>query len=329
MNENKDIVQIQSLKKHYSLTSGLFKKTAGKIKAVDGVTLSIKEGETLGLVGESGCGKTTLGRCITRILKPTEGKILFKDKNNEVVDLFSINKSELRKRREDFQMIFQDPYSSLDPRMTVYNIITEPLYALLKINEKEKRDRAEYLMDIVGLDKSYLNRYPHAFSGGQRQRIGIARALATQPKFIVADEPVSALDVSVQAQILNLLIDLQQQFKLTFLFVAHNLSVVKHISTRIAVMYVGRIVEIADTLELFNNPLHPYTRALLSSIPNIDPEKKMKRILLSGEPPDPSKLPNGCSFAPRCSSADSSCCENEQELVEFTKDHFVACHKNR
>ncbi len=321
-NNNEYILKIEGLKKWFPITGGVFSRVIGWVKAVDGVSFAVKKGETLGVVGESGCGKTTTGRTILRLIEPTEGKAIF-----EGVDIFSLNKTELRKIRRDIQIIFQDPYASLNPRMTVGDIVGEALdiHKLVK-TKKEREEKISELLDVVGLLPQHMRRYPHEFSGGQRQRIGIARALAVQPKFIVADEPVSALDVSIQAQVINLLEDLQEKFKLTYLFIAHDLSVVRHISTRVAVMYLGKLVELAETEELFEHPAHPYTEALLSAVPIPDPEIKKQRIILEGDVPSPVNPPSGCRFHTRCRYAKPICKEKEPELRDLGGGHYVACH---
>lgn len=320
------LLEVKGLKKYFPIQKGFLKRTVGNIKAVDDVDLYINEGETLGLVGESGCGKTTLGRCIVRAIDPTEGEILFYSSPGQVIDLAKLEKNELRKARKDFHMIFQDPYASLDPRMTVLDIISEPLKYHSLATSSDRVDRVKELMDVVGLEVQHLKRYPHAFSGGQRQRIGIARSLAASPKLIVCDEAVSALDVSIQAQILNLLQDLQGDFGLTYLFVAHDLSVVEHISDRVAVMYVGKLVEMSETEELFINPRHPYTEALMSAVPKNDPEIRMDRIILPGEVANPADPPSGCYFHPRCKYARDICSQTEPAWNELSPGHFAACH---
>jgi peptide/nickel transport system ATP-binding protein len=319
------LLEVDSLKKYFPIKKGFLRKVTGQVKAVDDVNLYINEGETLGLVGESGCGKTTLGRCIIRAIEPTEGAIRFR-LNDKVVELRSLEKERMRSIRRHMQMIFQDPYSSLDPRMTILDIIGEPLVVNRLARRKELEDRVKELVRIVGLEVKHLKRYPHAFSGGQRQRIGIARALALNPKLIVCDEAVSALDVSIQAQILNLLQDLQKEFCLTYLFIAHDLSVIEHISDRVAVMYVGKMVEMAETEDLFLFPKHPYTEALLSAVPVPDPRTKMLRIILPGEVANPANPPSGCYFHPRCVYAQDLCKEKEPSWDEVTPAHFVACH---
>jgi peptide/nickel transport system ATP-binding protein len=328
MSDQPPLLEVKGLKKYFPIRRGILQKTVGQVKAVDGVTFSLQEGETLSLVGESGCGKTTTSRCILRAIKPTAGQILLRD-NGEVVDVAAVSKSRLRSLRRQMQMIFQDPYSSLNPRMTLLDIVGEPLYVHGVGNLQERTDRVVELLRLVGLRPEYMRRYPHAFSGGQRQRIGIARALALNPRLIVADEPVSALDVSVQAQILNLLLELQERLRLTCLFVAHDLSVVKHISERVAVMYVGRIVEIAPTKELFASPKHPYTEALLSAVPKPDPRLRADRIVLQGEVADPANTPSGCHFHPRCPYAQAVCREKAPALEEIAPGHHVSCHRAR
>ena len=317
------LVDVKGLKVHFPVKGGILGRTVAQVKAVDGVDLFIKRGETLGLVGESGCGKSTTGRAILQLIKPTAGSVKLNG-----VELTTLSSGSVRKMRSDMQMVFQDPYGSLDPRYTVGQIISEPLVNFKRGNSKEINDQVANLLEVVGLNPFYVNRFAHEFSGGQRQRIGIARALALHPSFIVADEPVSALDVSIQAQVLNLLQDLQGQFGLTYLFVAHNLSVVKHISNRVAVMYLGRVAELADSEELYELPLHPYTQALLSAIPVPNPEieAKRRRIILEGDVPSPVNPPSGCNFHPRCWKAQSICREVIPPLEEKKPNHYAACH---
>lgn len=317
------LVDVKGLKVHFPIKGGLLSRTVANVKAVDGVDMFIRKGETLGLVGESGCGKSTTGRAILQLIKPTEGTVKL-----DGVELTKLPKDEIRKKRADMQMIFQDPFSSLDPRYTVGQIIAEPLENFKRGNAKEIREEVSHLLEVVGLNPYYVNRFAHEFSGGQRQRIGIARALALRPSFVVADEPVSALDVSIQAQVLNLLQDLQGQFGLTYLFVAHNLSVVKHISDRVAVMYLGRVVELAQSEKLYETPLHPYTQALLSAVPvpNPEVEARRKRIILEGDVPSPVNPPSGCNFHPRCWKAQAICREVIPPLEEKQPQHYAACH---
>jgi len=318
------LVKVKNLKMYFPITQGIvIQKHVGDIKAVDGVTFNIHRGETLGLVGESGCGKSTTGRAILQLYTPTDGEVEF-----EGQDIVKMKGESLRKMRRRMQMIFQDPYASLNPRMTVGNIIAEPLEVHNILKRNERRDRVKELLEVVGLNPYFINRYPHEFSGGQRQRIGVARALALNPDFIVADEPISALDVSIQAQVINLLEDLQEQFGLTYLFIAHDLSVVRHISDRIAVMYLGKLVELADRHTLYHNPLHPYTQALLSAVPIPDPviEEKRQRIILEGDVPSPANPPNGCNFCTRCPKVFEPCYEQEPEFKEVEPGHWVACH---
>lgn len=327
MKDKNVILQVDNLKKYYPIKKGLFRKVVGHVKAVDGVSFFVREGETVGVVGESGCGKTTAGRSILRIIEPTSGEIKFRT-GGEMVNLLSQNKQQMKKIRQEIQMVFQDPFSSLDPRLSVKDIIAEPL-SIHKIgSQRERIERVEELMGYVGLAPYQMNRYPHEFSGGQRQRIGIARALALNPKLIVCDEPVSALDVSVQAQVINLLFDLQKQFGLTYLFIAHDLSVVEHVSDRIMVMYVGEIVEMAPSNSLYTTPQHPYTEALLQAIPIPDPRIKRVHYRLQGNVPDPSNPPAGCKFHTRCPYVQAICKKEKPGLLELkgARDHFVACH---
>ncbi len=325
MPEEQALVEVKELRMWFPITQGIIlQHRVGEIKAVDGLTFTIRKGETLGLVGESGCGKSTTGRAILQLYRPTDGQVTF-----DGTELTTLKGEALRKMRRRMQMIFQDPYASLNPRMTVGNIVGEPLEVHNILKGKERRERVQELLEVVGLNPYFVNRYPHEFSGGQRQRIGVARALAVQPDFIVCDEPISALDVSIQAQIINLLEDLQSKFGLTYLFIAHDLSVVRHISDRIAVMYLGKIVELTTRDELYNNPLHPYTKALLSAVPIPDPvvEEKRRRIILEGDVPSPANPPSGCHFRTRCSLATEQCAEQDPEWRDVGADHWVACHR--
>jgi peptide/nickel transport system ATP-binding protein len=321
------LLDVKGLQKFFPIRKGFLKREVGQVRAVDDVSFHVEKGETLSLVGESGCGKTTTARCILRALTPTAGQILFRTGNGSVVDMAILQKSQLRPLRRQMQMIFQDPFSSLNPRRTLFDIVAEPLVANKVGTRQGQVERVAELLGLVGLRPEYMRRYPHAFSGGQRQRIGIARALALNPSMIVADEPVSALDVSVQAQILNLLLSLQAQLDLTYLFVAHDLSVVKHVSDRVAVMYVGKIVEVAETEGLFTAPKHPYTEALLSAVPKPDPRLRAQRIVLEGEVADPANPPAGCYFHPRCRYAVEACRTETPRLEEIQPGHFVSCHR--
>jgi len=325
MTMNNDVlISVRNLVMHFPIYRGVIRRKVGVVHAVDGVSFDIHQGETLGLVGESGCGKSTTGRTILQLYKPTAGEVLFKDK-----DLVKLKPEPMRMMRREMQMIFQDPYASLNPRMTVRDIVGEPLMAFGEASGKEIDERVAKLLDLVKLDKDFSGRYPHEFSGGQRQRIGVARALALNPEFIVCDEPISALDVSIQAQVVNLLEDLQKEFNLTYLFIAHDLSMVRHISNRVAVMYLGIIVELAERDELYRNPLHPYTKALLSAIPVADPvfNEKRRRVILEGDVPSPVNPPSGCRFRTRCPIADAGCAETTPEWREHAPGHFAACLK--
>lgn len=315
------IMKVEHLKKYFPITNGVFSRVVGHVKAVDDVSFEIKKGETLGLVGESGCGKSTTGRTILRLIQKTEGNVFFENKN-----LYKIKKEELRKLRTKMQIIFQDPYSSLNPRMTIEEIVGESLIDHEITSRKEVRERVLETINICGLAPYHIKRYPHEFSGGQRQRIGIARALILNPEFIVADEPVSALDVSIQSQIINLLCDLQEKNGFSYLFISHDLSVVKHISHRVGVMYLGSMVEMAPKDELYKKPLHPYTKALLSAVPVPDPTVKRERIILQGDIPSPANPPSGCKFHTRCPYATKRCSEEEPEYRNVGGEHFIACH---
>ena len=321
--KNETLLQIEDLKMHFPIYRGVFQRQVGAVRAVDGVSFDIKRGETLGLVGESGCGKSTTGRAILQLYRPTAGSVYF-----DGADLTTTKGEELRKMRRKMQMIFQDPYASLNPRMTVADIVGEPLMVHNVGTGKEIVERVNHLLEVVNLNPSFAGRYPHEFSGGQRQRIGVARALALQPSFIICDEPISALDVSIQAQVVNLLEELQEQFNLTYLFIAHDLSMVKHISNRVAVMYLGIFVELAGRDELYSSPLHPYTQALLSAVPIPDPiaDAKRHRTILEGDVPSPANPPSGCRFRTRCPIAEAQCAESRPDFREVKPGHFVACH---
>lgn len=321
------VLQVKHLKKYFPVESGFLKRQVGEVRAVDDVSFSIRQGETVSLVGESGCGKTTTSRCIIRAIEPTGGQILYRTEDGEVVDLAKMPMSEIRPLRRGFQMVFQDPFSSLNPRMTIYEIISEPLRVNNIGSRSEREDRVVELLNLVGLRPEYMERFPHAFSGGQRQRIGIARALAAKPRLIVADEPVSALDVSVQAQVLNLMMDLQDELSLTYLFVAHDLSVVNQISNTVLVMYVGRVVEIGPPQELFASPKHPYTAALIASLPNPDPFQRKDRTIPKGEVANPADPPSGCYFHPRCPFAVDKCIQETPQLEEIAPGRQVSCHR--
>ncbi len=325
---NEVLLEVRHLKKYFPIRKGFFGKQAGVVKAVDDVSFRLEKGQVLGLVGESGCGKTTLGRLLLRAYEATDGEIKYHI-NNQDFNLLNLEKSELREIRKHIQMIFQDPYGSLNPRKTVLDIVGEPLRVNNICQGSQLQEQVKELMKTVGLETKYIRRYPHAFSGGQRQRIGIARALATEPQLVVCDEAVSALDVSVQAQIINLLQELQENMGLTYIFISHGLSVVRHISTQVAVMYVGKIVELAPTDELYGHPLHPYTEAILSAAPDPEAGEKRKRIILEGEAANPANVPSGCPFHPRCIYATEECSQEVPEYQEVEPGHYCACHYSR
>ncbi|MDP4083266.1 MAG: dipeptide ABC transporter ATP-binding protein [Bacillota bacterium] len=317
---SKLLLEVDGLKKYFPITDGLFGRKKGEVKAVDDVSFNVKKGETLGIVGESGCGKSTTGRLLMRLIEASEGKIVFEDK-----EITSLSKTELRKVRRDIQMVFQDPYASLNPRHSVEQILEEPLIVHGIGSKEERKKRVKEMLEVVGLSSYHARRYPHQFSGGQRQRIGIAKALMTKPKLIIADEPVSALDVSIQAQVLNLMKDIQKEFQLTYIFIAHDLGVVRHISDRVAVMYLGRLIELAESEELYENPLHPYTKALLSAVPVPDPDLKKETVLIEGELPSPANPPSGCAFHTRCTEC-MEICKTTRPTERNINGHYVACH---
>lgn len=314
------LLEVNGLKKYFPITGGIFGRVKGEVKAVDDVSFYVKKGETLGIVGESGCGKSTTGRLLMRLIEASDGRIIFEDK-----EITSMSKSDLRKVRRDIQMVFQDPYASLNPRHSIEKILEEPLIVHGIGTKEERKKRVKEMLEVVGLSSYHAKRYPHQFSGGQRQRIGIARALMTKPKLIIADEPVSALDVSIQAQVLNLMKDIQKEFQLTYIFIAHDLGVVRHISDRVGVMYLGRLIELADSEELYENPKHPYTNALLSAVPIPDPDLKKQTILIEGELPSPANPPSGCAFHTRCSEC-MDICKTTRPKEHESNGHYVACH---
>jgi len=317
----RNLVEVKNLAKYFPIRGGVFLKEVAAVKAVDDVSLTIREGETLGLVGESGCGKTTLGRLILRLEEPSSGKVFFQGEN-----ILSFDKEQMRSLRSDMQIIFQDPFSSLNPRKTVSHIIGEPLLVHGLLSRRARDEKVLELLSVVGLGREHMRRYPHQFSGGQRQRIGVARALALHPKLIICDEAVSALDVSIQAQVINLLKDLQEKFGLTYLFISHDLAVVEHVSDRLAVMYLGKIVELAEGFQIYRNPLHPYTQALLSASPIPDPASRRERVILKGDVPSPIDPPSGCRFHTRCLYAEELCSQQEPQLKEVRENHLTACH---
>ncbi|WP_066370236.1 ABC transporter ATP-binding protein [Neobacillus fumarioli] len=314
------LLEVNGLKKYFPITGGIFGRVKGEVKAVDDVSFYVKKGETLGIVGESGCGKSTTGRLLMRLIEASDGRIIFEDK-----EITSMSKSDLRKVRRDIQMVFQDPYASLNPRHSIEKILEEPLIVHGIGTKEERKKRVKEMLEVVGLSSYHAKRYPHQFSGGQRQRIGIARALMTKPKLIIADEPVSALDVSIQAQVLNLMKDIQKEFQLTYIFIAHDLGVVRHISDRVGVMYLGRLIELADSEELYENPKHPYIKALLSAVPIPDPDLKKQTILIEGELPSPANPPSGCAFHTRCSEC-MDICKTTRPKEHESNGHYVACH---
>ena len=329
MENPENLLEVQNLRKFFPIQTGFLKRVVGHVRAVDNVSFSVKRGETIALVGESGCGKTTTARTILRAIAPTSGRVLFDSKELGVVDIAKAGNRRMRTLRREMQMVFQDPFTSLNPRMTLLNLVSEPMLVNGVGSHSERVDRVAELLRLVGLRPEYMRRFPHAFSGGERQRIGIARALALNPSMVVLDEPVSSLDVSVQAQVLNLLMDLQEEFNLTYIFVAHDLSVVRHISKRTIVMYVGKIAEDAETDELFVNPKHPYTAALLSAVPIPDPRLKSTRVVLEGDVANPANPPSGCYFEPRCSFSEDICRTTAPRLDELTSGHFASCHRSK